>query len=188
LDALLSAFVAAGLAEWGDKTQLLVVALAVRYGRPAPILAGITLAALIHALIAAVGGVLVHDFVTIRALSLLVGLSLLFAGIAGLAARKTPRILLPERYGPFLAAFVCFFIAEFGDKTQFLTFSISARFESFLLAAIGATAGVLAASVPAAVLGDGLARIVPLRGIRLGAAILFLLLACIVAVNAWRLV
>ena len=124
MDALLSAFVAAGLAEWGDKTQLLVVALAIRYRRPAPI----------------------------------------------------------------LAAFVCFFIAEFGDKTQFLTFSIAARFESLLLAAAGATAGVLAASVPAAVLGDGLARSVPLRGIRLTAAILFLVLACIVAVNAWRLV
>ena len=74
-----------------------------------------TFAALIHALIAAAGGILVHDFVTIRALSLLVGLALLFAGVAGLAARKTPRILVSETRGPFLAAFVCFFIAEFGD-------------------------------------------------------------------------
>ncbi|TFI60004.1 UPF0016 domain-containing protein [Sphingomonas parva] len=188
MDALLAAFVAAGLAEWGDKTQLLVAALAIRYARPAPILAGVALAALIHALIAAVGGVLVHDFVTIRALSLLVGLSLLFAGIAGLVTRRTPRILVSERFGPFLAAFVCLFIAEFGDKTQFLTFSIAARFESLLLAAAGATAGVLAASIPAAVLGDGLARLVPLRAIRMTAAILFLLLAFIVAVNAWRLV
>ena len=188
MDALLSAFVAAGLAEWGDKTQLLVAALAARYARPLPLLAGVALAALIHALIAAVGGYVVHDLVTIRALSLLVGLALLFAGIAGLATRKPPAILVGERYGPFLAALVCLFVAEFGDKTQFLTFAISARFDSLLLAAAGATVGVVAASLPAALLGQGLAQTVPLRGIRLTAAVFFLLLAFLVAINAWRLV
>jgi Ca2+/H+ antiporter, TMEM165/GDT1 family len=188
LDALLSAFVAAGLAEWGDKTQLLAAARAARYARSLPLLAGITLAALIHALIASFGGVLVHDFVTIRALSLLVGLALLFAGFAGLVSRKAPAILLSEKSGAFVAALVCFFFAEFGDKTQFLTFSIAARFDSLLLAALGATAGVLAASLPAVLLGDALARTLPLRGIRMAIAILFLLLAFIIAVNAWRLV
>jgi putative Ca2+/H+ antiporter (TMEM165/GDT1 family) len=188
LDALLSAFVAAGLGEWGDKTQLLVVALTARYGRPLPLLAGVALAAFVHALIAAVGGFIVHDFVTLRALSLLVALAMLFAGIAGLMARKTPRILTGARQGAFVAALVCCFIAEFGDKTQFLTFSIAARFDALLLAAIGATAGVLAASLPAALLGETMARALPLRAIRIGAAILFLLLAFVVAVNALRLV
>jgi putative Ca2+/H+ antiporter (TMEM165/GDT1 family) len=188
LDALLSAFVAAGLAEWGDKTQLLAAALAARYARPLPLLAGIFVAALIHALIAGFGGVLVHDYVTIRALSLLVALALLFAGVAGLVSRKAPPILLSSSHGAFAAALVCFFIAEFGDKTQFLTFAIAARFDSLPLAAAGATAGVVAASLPAVLLGDALSGTVPLRGIRLTAAILFLLLACIVAVNAWRLV
>ena len=188
MDALLSAFIAAGLAEWGDKTQLLAAALAARYARPIPLLAGITLAAAIHAAIAAIGGLVVHDMVTIRALSLLAALALLFAGVAGLASRKTPAILVADRYGPVLAALVCFFVAEFGDKTQFLTFSIAARFDSPSLSAIGATLGVLAASLPAVLLGDALGRTLPLRGIRLGAAILFLLLGFLIAVNALALV
>lgn len=188
MDALLSAFLAAGLAEWGDKTQLLAAALAARYAKPLPLLGGIFLAALLHAGIAAFGGMLVHDHVTIRALSLLVGLALLFAGIAGLVARKAPDILLSARSGAFVAALVCFFVAEFGDKTQFLTFAIAARFDSPVLAAAGASAGVLAATLPALVLGEALARTLPLRAIRLGTAVLFLLLAVIVAVNAWRLV
>ena len=188
MDALLSAFVAACLGEWGDKTQLLLVVLATRYARPLPLLAGVAVAAFIHALIAAVGGFIVHDFVTLRALSLLVALAMLFAGIAGLMTRKTPRILTGARQGAFVAAFLCCFVAEFGDKTQFLTFSIAARFDALLLAALGATAGVLAASIPAALLGETMTRALPLRAIRLGAAILFLLIAFIVAVNALRLV
>jgi putative Ca2+/H+ antiporter (TMEM165/GDT1 family) len=188
LDALVSAFVAAGLAEWGDKTQLLVAALSARHGRPLLLLAGIALAAGLHALIAAFGGILVHDWVTIRALTLLLALALLFAGGAGLFPRNPPKILVGARAGAFAAAFLCFFVAEFGDKTQFLTFSIAARFDSMALAAAGGAAGVIAASVPALLLGDRLASAIPLRGIRIGIAALFLLFGFIVAVNALALV
>ena len=188
MDALVSAFVAAGLAEWGDKTQLLVAALAARHGRPLPILAGVALAAAIHAAIAGFGGILVNDWVTIRALTLLTALALLFAGGAGLFARKPPNILVGPRVGAFAGSFVCFFIAEFGDKTQFLTFSIAARFDTLALASVGALAGVVAASVPAAILGDRLMAVVPIRAIRLGAAALFLLFGIILSLNALMLV
>jgi len=39
VESLLTTFVAAFLAEWGDKTQLLVIALAARFQRPAAVLA-----------------------------------------------------------------------------------------------------------------------------------------------------
>jgi putative Ca2+/H+ antiporter (TMEM165/GDT1 family) len=188
LDALISAFVAAGLAEWGDKTQLLVAALAARHGRPLPILGGVALAAAIHAVIAAFGGIMVHDWVTIRALTLLAALALIFAGAAGLVTRKPPKLLIGTGGGAFLASFICFFIAEFGDKTQFLTFSIAARFDSFSLAAIGAVAGVVAASIPAILLGDRLTAAGPVRAIRLGAGALFLVFGFVLAVNALLLV
>ncbi|WP_165356418.1 TMEM165/GDT1 family protein [Sphingosinicella sp. BN140058] len=188
MDALLSAFVAAGLAEWGDKTQLLVAALAARHARPWPILAGIALAASVHAAAAAFGGIVVHDWVTIRALTLLTALALLFAGGAGLFPRKAPKLLIGARCGAFLASFACFFVAEFGDKTQFLTFSIAARFDSFAFAAAGAVAGVLTAALPALLLGARLTAVVPVRTLRLGAAASFLLFGCILALNALILV
>ena len=188
MDALVSAFVAAGLAEWGDKTQLLVAALAARHGRPLPILAGVALAAAIHAAIAGFGGILVNDWVTIRALTLLTALALLFAGAAGLFPRKPPKILVSPRAGAFAASFVCFFIAEFGDKTQFLTFALAAQFDAFALAAAGATAGILASSVPAALLGESLARSAPLNAIRIGLGALFLAIGLFVGISAMRLV
>ena len=188
MDALLTSFVAAALGEWGDKTQLLVIALAVRYRRPLPILAGVFVAALANSLIAAFGGILVHDMTPLRAISLLVALALVFAGIAGLIRPKPYESGGTSNAGPFLVAAASFFVLEFGDKTQFLTFALAARFDAFALAAAGATAGIMAASVPAALLGDGLAKAVPLKGIRIALGALFLAIGLFVGIGALRLV
>jgi putative Ca2+/H+ antiporter (TMEM165/GDT1 family) len=188
LEALLSTFVAALLAEWGDKTQLLVIALALRFRRPLPILLGVALAALANSLLAAFAGTLVHGFITLRAISLLVALSLVFAGASGLMAGKLGDHLGSGRYGAFVTAAGAFFVVELGDKTQFVTFALAAQYNSFALAAGGAAAGILAASLPAALLGERLAKAVPLKAIRIGIALLFLVLGLIVAVNALRLV
>jgi len=188
LDALLASFVVAALGEWGDKTQLLVIALAVRYRRPLPILAGIFVAALANSLIAAFGGLLVHDMITLRAISLLIALALVFAGVAGLIRPKPYQSAGTSSAGPFLVAAASFFVLEFGDKTQFLTFALAAQYNAFALAAAGATAGVMASSVPAALLGDGLAKAVPLKGVRIGLGLLFLAIGLLVGLNALRLV
>ena len=188
MDALLTSFVAAALGEWGDKTQLLVIALAVRYRRPLPILAGILVAALANSLIAAFGGVLIHSMITLRAISLLVALALVFAGVAGLIRPRPYESAATSRAGPFLVAAASFFVLEFGDKTQFLTFALAAQFNALALAAAGATAGVMASNLPAALLGDRLARAAPLKGIRIGLGALFLLVGLVVGVNALRLV
>jgi putative Ca2+/H+ antiporter (TMEM165/GDT1 family) len=188
LEALLPAFVAAFLAEWGDKTQLVVVALALRFGRPGSILVGVALGAVVGGLLAGFGGGLVHDAVTLRALSLLLGLALLFAGASAFFARKVPAFAAHLPGPPVVAAALGVFLAEFGDRTQFVTFALAARYDSILLAAFGAAAGILAAGVPVAVLGPRLAQAVPVKTIRLASAGLFLVIGVIVALNALRLV
>jgi putative Ca2+/H+ antiporter (TMEM165/GDT1 family) len=56
------------------------------------------------------------------------------------------------------------------------------------LAGAGAAAGILVSSAPAVLLGPRFERNVPLRAIRIASAILFLIAAFIVAINALRLV
>ena len=85
------------------------------------------------------------------------------------------------------AAFIMALAAQIGDRTPFITFALAARFDAPLLAAAGATAGALAACVPAALLGDTLAKTVPLRAIRLISAALFLIAAIVTALAALRL-
>jgi putative Ca2+/H+ antiporter (TMEM165/GDT1 family) len=92
------------------------------------------------------------------------------------------------RAGLFVTTAVCFFLTEFGDKTQFLTFAISAQYGVLVLPAVGATLGVLAASAPAALMGAQFEAALPIKAIRIGSAILFLLAAFVVAINALRLV
>ncbi|HJQ18631.1 MAG TPA: TMEM165/GDT1 family protein [Allosphingosinicella sp.] len=187
MDALLTTFIAAALAEFGDKTQLLVAALTIAYRRPLPIILGLALAALASALIAAAGGVIVHDMITLRASALLVALALLFAGATGLLRAGPPAPVKPGRMPAFLVAAICLFAAEMGDKTQFLTAALAARFDSFALAAAGATAGVIAANIPAALLGARYAKVVPLQAARIAIGGLFLLFGAIVTIGALRL-
>lgn len=186
MDALLTAFVSAFLAEWGDKTQLIVVMLAATTRRPASVLAGLFLAALASNAAAGLAGAYLAGTITIRAMTLLVALALLFAGASGLIARKPPPPAAPKRL-LVLSAFILCLAAELGDRTQFLTFALAGRFASAPLAAAGATAGALAACVPAAMLGARLPAAVPVRGIRYAVAALFLIAGFITAVQALQL-
>ena len=185
MDALVTAFVAAALAEWGDKTQLIVALLAARSGRPGLVLLGLLLAAAASCVAAAVAATLIAGTITIRAMSLMVALALLFAGVAGLIRRQPPSIGSP-RTPLILAAPLLCLAAELGDRTQFLTFALAGRFDP-ALAAGGATAGIVAACVPAALLGAKLQTVLPVRAVRIGGAVLFLIAGFFVAVSALRL-
>jgi Ca2+/H+ antiporter, TMEM165/GDT1 family len=187
MDALVASFVAAFLGEWGDKTQLLLAVLAARTGRPGAAFAGIAVAVAAANLFAGYAGATLVGMMPIRAASLLVALALGIAGLAGLFRRRAPdpgSLTLPL----FAAALIMALAAQVGDRTPFVTFALAARFDASLLAAAGATAGALAACVPAALLGDTLAKTVPLRAIRLVSATLFLLAAIATALSALRLV
>lgn len=188
MEALLPAFIAAALAEWGDKTQLVILALAIRYGRPGPLLIGVAIGAMASGLFAGFAGTLVHGTVTLRALSLLLGVALIFAGASAFLARKAPDYAATLAGPAVFAAALGVFLAEFGDRTQFITFALAARSDSMLLPAFGAAAGVMAASVPAVLLGPKLKAAVPIKAIRIGGGILFLIAGLIVALNALRLV
>ena len=183
--ALLTSFVAAFLCAWGDKTQLLAATLAAGTKKPGQVLAGLILAALASNVVAAFAGVWIAGTINIRAMTLLTALALLFAGIFGLIPRKQK----PESAArlPLLATFILCLAAEMGDRVQFLTFALAGRFDSAPLAAAGATAGMVAACVPAVMLGERLQSTVPVRGIRWAVAGVMLVAGFIVAVKALQL-
>lgn len=185
MEALVTAFVAAFLAEWGDKTQLAAAALAASTKRPGQILAGLFLAILASNTIAAIAGDYVAATITIRAMTLMTALALLFAAGSGVIPRKQKPLAIAR--WPLVTAFILCLAAEIGDRTQFLTFALAGRFGSAPLAAAGATAGILAACLPALMLGDKLATTVPLRAIRWGSVLIFLVAGFIVGVMALRL-
>ena len=101
MEAFLISLGAVGLAEIGDKTQLLSLVLAAKFRKPWPICAGILVATLAsHGIAAEIGAWLAH-WLTPEVQRWLVGLS--FIGVAVWAlSRPDPATL--ERYEPSRAA------------------------------------------------------------------------------------
>ena len=181
MDVLVPAFIAAGIAEWGDKTQLLVAFLVARSARAGTVFLGLVLAALLSSAAAAYAGDLVAATIPPRAAGLILAIALLFAGLAGLIMRRTPR-LGSERVPLLAATIILCLAAELGDRTQFLTFGFAARFDSPALAAAGSAAGIIAAALPALALGPAIRTALPMRALRWIGAALFLGAGFVVAI------
>lgn len=104
--------------------------------------------------------------------------------------------LFPDRYeerreavsqsGAFVATLIAFFLAEIGDKTQIATVGLAARFEQFLPVVAGTTLGMMLANIPAVVLGDRLAGKLPVKAIRIIAAIVFAVLGVLTLIGVGK--
>ena len=81
-----------------------------------------------------------------------------------------------RRYGVFLTTVVTFFFVEIGDKTQIATALLAARFQNIPLVTMGTTLGMMVADVPAVFLGEIVTHVVPLKYVRIGAAVVFALI------------
>jgi putative Ca2+/H+ antiporter (TMEM165/GDT1 family) len=189
MEALLSALLAAALAELGDKTQLIALALALRFHKSSgAVLAGIALAATVNAAIAGIAGITIGQMLSREAATLMLALALISAGVPMLLKPKPAPDIAGWKIGAFASTFAAFGIAELGDKTQFLTFAIATRTGMPVLAAAGAAAGVFAMSVLAVVGGRAVLDALPMALLRRIGGGLFLVLGAIAAVSALRLV
>lgn len=154
MDALLSSFSLVALGEIGDKTQLLTLALILRFRRPWPILAGIVIATLVNHGLSVWLGVWLASAIPATVLNGLLAASFIGLGLWMLIPDKDDGLDKPPRFGPFLTALVLFFIAEIGDKTQLATVALAVQFpDAFFAVLIGTTLGMVAANVPVIWLG-----------------------------------
>jgi Ca2+/H+ antiporter, TMEM165/GDT1 family len=175
LEALLVSIAVVAIGELGDKTQLLTLVLAARYGKPWPIIGGILVATLVnHALAGAIGH-WIRDAVPPDLLRW--GLALSFFAVAAWALKPDQ---LDDRYAPatssrnvFSVTVVAFFLAEMGDKTQIATAMLAAKFDSLVAVVAGTTLGMLLVDAPTAFIGNAAAKRLPMRAIRIAAAAVF---------------
>lgn len=174
MEALLISTGVVALAEIGDKTQLLALLLAARFRKPIPIVFGILAATLAnHALAGAVGNWLV-GMVGADVLRWVLGISFLAMAAWTLVPDSPPgESSTAPRYGIFLTTVVAFFLVEMGDKTQVATIALAAQFHSLTWVVIGTTIGMMLANVPVVYLGEALIKRVPMKWVRIVAALAF---------------
>jgi putative Ca2+/H+ antiporter (TMEM165/GDT1 family) len=165
------------VAEIGDKTQLLALMLAARYRKPVPIILGILCATLANHAIAAWVGAEVAAWVGAEAMRWILGVSfIVMAGWCLIPDKADDGPQAARQAGAFLATLVAFFIVEIGDKTQIATVALAARFQSLIAVTAGTTLGMMLANAPVVLFGDAIAKRLPLRIVRIVAALLFVAL------------
>ena len=174
MEALLTSVAVVALAEIGDKTQLLAIVLATRFKRPMPIIFGILVATLANHFLAALAGQQVASVLDGVWFRYLIAASFIAMALWTLIPDKLDETKEKvARFAAFLTTVVAFFLVEMGDKTQLATVALGARFDDVLWVTAGTTLGMMLANVPAVYLGHELLKRVPLRIVRLVAALLF---------------
>ena len=182
MEALFTSTAVVALAEIGDKTQLLAIVLAARFKRPLPIIAGILVATLANHFLAALVGEQAAAFLEGAWFRYLVAASfIVMAAWTLIPDTLDEEEAKPARFGAFLTTLVAFFLVEMGDKTQIATIALGAQFRSVVPVMLGTTLGMMIANVPAVLLGNALIERVPLKAVRIVAALLFL------AIGLWLL-
>lgn len=175
------------VAELGDKSQLMAMTFAARY-RARDVIIGITAAtAVVHLASVGIGAAIGTSFADYQgAISVVAGIAFLGFGAWTLRgdeltddeaakARNSTGMAL-------LAVGTAFFLAELGDKTMLATITLATQ-EGWLGTWIGSTVGMVAADALAIVVGAMLAKKLPEKAIKYGAATLFALFGVVLVVD-----
>ena len=88
----------------------------------------------------------------------MVGLSFIAFGLWALHPDALDGSPASCKAGVFVTAFVAFFLAEMGDKTQLATVASGGALRSLAQVIVGTTLGMMIANVPSVWIGDGLAQ------------------------------
>ena len=184
------AFGAIFIAEFGDKSQLLILAFATRY--PArPVVIGVVLAATIIQGISVAVGAAAGSILPEGAVEIVSGLA--FLAVAAWTLRGEDEDDADEDVpsGRRLAGIALvltvagtFIASELGDKTMLATFALAAQ-QGALPTWIGSTAGEVAANLVAVAVGRQAGHRLSPRVIRIGSAALFALAGAAVLIGAF---
>lgn len=183
LTAAAASFIAVLPAELPDKTILACLILSSRY-RPSVVFSGAAAAFLVQVIIAVAAGgalsLLPHHIVeACAAAAFFVGAVLLWRHKSEEDDDEdTGRDGVRDGFWPvFGTAFAVVFLAEFGDLTQLLTISLAARFHDPVSVGIGATLALWVAGAVAVTVGWRVLKLIPMRWLTRGAAVVMLVLA-----------
>jgi putative Ca2+/H+ antiporter (TMEM165/GDT1 family) len=161
------------LAELGDKTQLIAMAFVAKFG-VWQVLAGASAAIVVNSALAVILGTGLGRLVPSSLLQLVAGIGFLGFGLWSLYCGEEDCDEVRTRgRSPFLTVFIAFFVAELGDKTQLVTMGLAVQQETPVLTFLGASIGLIAAGALGIFLSKMIAKLIPPRTMKMGAAAVF---------------
>jgi putative Ca2+/H+ antiporter (TMEM165/GDT1 family) len=178
---------AAATGELGDKSQILVLMLAGYFDKTAPVMAGSVLASLANNTVSVLAGNYFRNTLGQRWSRPLV--ATMFFTLALWAFKHDTAVQMPlaaKSYGPLLATFLLYFLADLGDKTQLATVALAASYDAPLALISGSTLGSLAIDAPSILLVRANARAARLEWTHYVFAGMFAVLGLVTLLNLPR--
>ncbi|TCI02670.1 TMEM165/GDT1 family protein [Corallincola luteus] len=169
------------LAEIGDKSQLVCMALAARH-RAWPVLLGSVAAFSVLNLLAVLFGAALAEWIPASWLAVGVALLFLWFGIQSLrnGSEEDEECIQRPTHHLILSTFMMIFAAEFGDKTQLAVAGLAAQ-QPLLSVWLGGTLALVFTSALGVFAGRRWLSKLPVNYLHKGSGVLFLLMAALSA-------
>lgn len=176
LEAFAVSVLSTAAAEFGDKTQLGLIVLAVSLRRPGSIFLGMIAG---FAFVAGLGALAGQALLSVIPLSTLVIASgLVFIAIGFLMLKVDVDTSAPRRRSgnPFQAASLMIVLTELGDKTQIITIALAARFAQPIVVFSGVLVAFAVVDGLSIALAGRLGERLPTDKVKKASAIIFIVL------------
>lgn len=186
LSVALSTFTLIALAEIGDKSQLVCMALAARH-RHWPVILGAASAFIVLNALAVMFGAGIALWVPERVIAGLVAVIFGLFGFYALRAQpvgESESVVEYSYHSIFLTALLLIFVAEFGDKTQIAVAGLAGHMAPFAVW-VGATLALILVSVLGVWFGRTVLQRIPIVWLHRLSGVIFILFAFFAA---WRAV
>ncbi|MBI2126354.1 MAG: TMEM165/GDT1 family protein [Thaumarchaeota archaeon] len=178
LTTLGATFMAILLAEFGDKTQIMTLALAAKSRSMLPVFTGAVLGEVFANTIAVAIGTFLGFAIPVGIVRLVAGGVFILFGVLNIVRREEgkdgKKFKTLNTTSILWSAFYLVALAEMGDKTQLMTVGLSAQYQDPITVLIGLTLAFVILSLIGALLGERTSRIIPLQWIKIGSGILFI--------------
>jgi putative Ca2+/H+ antiporter (TMEM165/GDT1 family) len=185
--ALVSVFSLIGLAEIGDKSQLVCIAIAVRY-RAMPVLMGAIAAFALLNLAAVLVGAAVASWLPEQVITAIVGVLFLLFGAHAFSSNDTEEesdvINDKGNHGIFYSTFLLITLAEFGDKTQIAVAGLASTVD-IVAVWLGATLALSVTSGIGVLAGRTVLQHVPITLLHRLSGSLFILFGITALLSLW---
>lgn len=185
----LTSFLLIFAAEVGDKSQLVCMALAVRY-RAVPVALGASFAFLFLNTLAVIFGNAIASWIPELIVSLAVSVLFLVFGIHALLAEEDDEnvsandIKVKSQQHIIFSTFALITLAEFGDKTQLAVIGLSSQVDP-LAVWLGASSALITTSIMAIWIGRTILQRIPIVLLHRFSGVLFLLFAMLAGYSAF---
>lgn len=170
---LLASFGIILLAELGDKTQLAVISLSSKRKSKSVFIGALLAFAVVDGVSALVGGA-IATLIPIFWIGIGAGVAFIVFAVYTLVFERDEKPETSDRSLTVASSFSLVALMELGDKTQLASISLAAEYNAPILVFVGVMLAFAVLAGFGVMLGMAISRYVPLRYVRIGSGLLFI--------------